>query len=473
MLELWIAVKEWLVAEAAWVIPLTAIIAALAVVIGWAKWPFKRDKPTQLAPETIDQIKPPQARDGPALTTPEFIRVRRELKADLEQELAEADDAEKAQLRARIAELESQIVNPEKSLAEARKRIADLERLLDREANHIGGDRIARAKAALEQGDYSLADDIFAEIEARNELAVQETARAAHGRGEVAEAEVRWHDAYTHYKRASELHETFDHLTAYARMTWRLAKGAEAISVQEQLVDWAKSEHGDDSAEYATQLNNLAGLVQAQGRYEEAERLYCTALEIDHATIGEGHPGYATRLNNLAHVIQAQGHFEEAERLYRVALKIGLTTIGKEHPAYAIRLTNLADVVRVQGRYVEAEALCREAVELDRATIGEGHPNYATHLNNLAAVVETQWRYEEAEALYREAQEIDLATIGGGHPEYAIRLGNLGRLLGQTGRPIEGRAMLEQALAIFRAALPLDHPHIAETQRRLKALPDD
>jgi len=73
-------------------------------------------------------------------------------------------------------------------------------------------------------------------------------------------------------------------------MTWRLAKGAEAISVQEQLVDWAKSEHGDDSAGYATQLNNLAGLVQAQGRYEEAERLYCTALEIDRATIGEGHP---------------------------------------------------------------------------------------------------------------------------------------------------------------------------------------
>ena len=64
-------------------------------------------------------------------------------------------------------------------------------------------------------------------------------------------------------------------------MTWRLAKGAEAISVQEQLVDWAKSEHGDDSAGYATQLNNLAGLVQAQGRYEEAERLYCTALEIE------------------------------------------------------------------------------------------------------------------------------------------------------------------------------------------------
>src|SRR6056297_2701386 len=146
---------------------LVAVLLFLGAIL---KWPFKRDKPTQLAPETIDQIKPPQARDGPALTVAEFIRLRRDLKADLEQDLAEADDAEKTQLRARIAELESQIANPDEALAEARKRIADLEALLDREGNHIGGDRIAEAKAALEQGDYSLADEIFAEIEARNEL---------------------------------------------------------------------------------------------------------------------------------------------------------------------------------------------------------------------------------------------------------------------------------------------------------------
>jgi succinate dehydrogenase/fumarate reductase flavoprotein subunit len=33
------------------------------------------------------------------------------------------------------------------------------------------------------------------------------------------------------------------------------------------------------------------------------------------------------------------------------------------------------------------------------------------------------------------------------------------------------RDVLEQALAIFRAALPADHQYIAETERRLAALP--
>jgi uncharacterized protein YnzC (UPF0291/DUF896 family) len=72
---------------------------------------------------------------------------------DLEDELTRAEKTEKLWLRAHIAELESQIATPDKSLAEAQKRITDLEALLDRSGNDIGGDRIKEAKAALEQGD--------------------------------------------------------------------------------------------------------------------------------------------------------------------------------------------------------------------------------------------------------------------------------------------------------------------------------
>ena len=352
----------------------------------WAilKWPFSKPKPTQLAPDTIDQIKPPQAKDGPALTVPEFIRLRRELKADLEVELAEAAEAEKSQLRARIAELESQIANPDEALAEAQKRIKALEALLDREANQIGADRIAEAKAALEHGDYSLADDIFAEIEAQNELAVQETARAAFGRGEVAEAEVRWGDAYTHYKRATDLHETFDHLSAYARMTWHLGKGPEAIPLHEKLVDWARSDHGVNSPEYATRLNNLAGVVQAQGRYAEAEGLFREALEIDREGVGEEHPDYATRLNNLAGVVQAQGRYAEAEGLFREALEIDREGVGEGHPEYAKHLNNLAGVLVKQGKPEAARALYEQALEVFRATLPPDHPYIAETERHLA-----------------------------------------------------------------------------------------
>src|SRR6056297_1017500 len=258
MLELWAAFKAWLIAESAWIAPLTGIGA---FVLAW-KWPFSKPKPTQLAPDTIDQIKPPQAKDGPALHVAEFIRLRRELKADLEAELAEAAEAEKSQLRARIAELEKHIANPDEALAEAQKRIKDLEALLDREANQIGADRIAEAKAALEQGDYSLADDIFAEIEARNELAVQETARAAYGRGEVAEAEVRWHDAHTHYANAARLDPSFENLFKAREYGWRAGQYTDAQRHGEALLALARKDGTQEQV--ARALNEHALTLEAQ-----------------------------------------------------------------------------------------------------------------------------------------------------------------------------------------------------------------
>src|SRR6056297_1086418 len=390
MLELWAAFKAWLIAESAWIAPLTGIGA---FVLAW-KWPFSKPKPTQLAPDTIDQIKPPQAKDGPALHVAEFIRLRRELKADLEAELAEAAEAEKSQLRARIAELEKQIANPDAALAEAQKRIADLEALLDREANQIGADRIAEAKAALEQGDYSLADDIFAEIEAKNELAVQETARAAYGRGEVAEAEVRWGDAHKHYANAARLDPSFDNLFKAREYAWRAGDYAAAHLYGEALLAFARKDGTQERLALA--LNEHAVTVQAQGRYADAEGLFREALEIGRATIGEGHPDYASGLSNLAEVVRAQGRYAEAEGLYREAMEIDRATIGEGHPGYAIHLNNLAGVVQAQGRHDEAEELYRKALEIDRVTIGERHPDYAIHLNNLALVVEAQRRYAEA-----------------------------------------------------------------------------
>ena len=386
----------------------------------------------------------------------------------LEASLADAHQEEKDLLQRQIAELQTQIANPEKSLAEARKRISDLEALLDREANHIGGDRIAEAKAALEEGDYSLADDIFAEIESRNELAVQETARAAYGRGEVAEAEVRWQDAARRYADAARLTPGFDTLFKAREYAWRAGHLDAAHRCGTDLVAFARKEGTQE--QIATALNEHAITLQAQGRVAEAEALYREALEIDRKTIGEAHPDYAIRLNNLAGVVEDQGRYAEAETLYREALEIGRKTIGEAHPDYGTRLNNLAGVVKVRGRYAEAEGLYREALEIGRKTIGEAHPDYAIRLNNLAGVVASQEQFAEAEALYWQALEITRDALGEVHPSYAIRLVNLGSLLVKSDRVEEGREMLERALAIFRAALPPDHPHIASTQHYLDAL---
>ena len=69
-----------------------------------------------------------------------------------------------------------------------------------------------------------------------------------------------------------------------------------------------------------------------QGRYAEAEGPHREALEIDRATIGEGHPQYARHLNNLAGVLAKQGKLEEAQPLLEQALKILRATLPPDHP---------------------------------------------------------------------------------------------------------------------------------------------
>jgi tetratricopeptide (TPR) repeat protein len=323
-----------------------ALIAIVETVFKPFRKIFGRTETVKLDDETKAAIAPVQANDITTLTVPEFIRLRRELKADIERDLEAADESEKSTLRAQIADLEAQIANPDEALVVANKRIADLEDILERAGNDIGGDRIIAAKAALEKGDYSIADDIFAEIEAREEMAVQNAARAAFGRGEVAEAQVRWHDAYTHYKRAVHLHETTDHLKSFSMMAWRMGKREEAVAADEKLVSRAKTDFGGGSKEHAVQLNNLGTGVRDQGRYAEAEGLFREALRIDADTIGTAHPYYAKDLNNLGvNMVYHKKKFTEAHDLLKQALVIRKATLPADHPDIAGTEGSIAAII--------------------------------------------------------------------------------------------------------------------------------
>ena len=61
------------------------------------------------------------------------------------------------------------------------------------------------------------------------------------------------------------------------------------------------------------------------------------ALGIDEASYGPDHPNVATDLNNLAQLLQATNRLGEAEPLMRRALGIDEASYGPDHPNVAIR----------------------------------------------------------------------------------------------------------------------------------------
>ncbi len=230
---------------------------------------------------------------------------------------------------------------------------------------------------------------------------------------------------------------------------------------------WARFHLPAGHPAIATSLNDLANVVQAQGRYGEAEGLHREALEIGRQALPPGHPAIAVSLNNLAQAVSAQGRYDEAKGLHREALEIRREALPPGHPVNGASLDNLAGVVFVQGRYEEAEGLHREALEIFRKARPPGHPDIATSVSNLATVVRAQGRYQEAEGLNREALEIRREALPAGHPAIANSLNNLAKAVFAQGRNEEAEGLHREALEISRQALPAAHPAIAVSLNNL------
>ena len=103
---------------------------------------------------------------------------------------------------------------------------------------------------------------------------------------------------------------------------------------------------GTEHPAYATRLNNLAGLLQATGRYEEAEPLFRQAMEIRGAALGTDHPDYAGSLNNLAGLLARTERAGEARGLYAEALGVFRAALGAAHPHTRRVAGNYADLLR-------------------------------------------------------------------------------------------------------------------------------
>ncbi len=215
-----------------------------------------------------------------------FTDLQKRLRDGARTELAQAHGYERKRLEEKIDALNQRLANPDEALAQQQAIIVRLEDQLSRRSNEIGGDDLAAAKAAVDQGDFAKAKALFETLNSRTTPDVRANADANFALGQIAEAEIRWHDAYAHYKRATSLSDDLEHLAAYAGMTWRLHLTDEALPLYQRLCEDAKSAFGDKSPEYATDLNNFACVVDAKGRYAEAEGLYRQVLAIDRVTIG-------------------------------------------------------------------------------------------------------------------------------------------------------------------------------------------
>jgi hypothetical protein len=79
-------------------------------------------------------------------------------------------------------------------------------------------------------------------------------------------------------------------------------------------------------------MNNLANVLDSQGRYEEAEAMHRQELAICEKVLGREHPDTLTSLYCLAHLLAKQGCYKESLALYDRACAGYNIVLGEDHP---------------------------------------------------------------------------------------------------------------------------------------------
>ncbi|HWB82091.1 MAG TPA: tetratricopeptide repeat protein, partial [Nannocystaceae bacterium] len=265
-----------------------------------------------------------------------------------------------------------------------------------------------------------------------------------------------------------------DTLAARALADTVFVIGAQQSHTDEGLI-WAR--HAEAAADRIgdpiarAKLLNIRGLVlSTAGRFDEAERDLLEALAIREREFGAEHIDVSGSLSNLAGVLEAQGRDEEAIAIYDRAREIDIALVGPDHPRTGAVLTNSAKVLLELGRTDDSLAAARRAEQIFRATLPPGHPNIAAAVGNVASALWAKDDFVGAMAAATEQLHINEERLGPDNPELAIAHHNLGVIADDSGDAKAAREHFERAIVLYERNFGPLHPELAGPLTSLGAI---
>jgi tetratricopeptide (TPR) repeat protein len=275
----------------------------------------------------------------------------------------------------------------------------------------------------------------------------------------VRRIEARYPEASELYERALKLRGADPSLLARMAL---LAQDMGELDRGERLARQALELFGGaDTAESAAARANLAGVLELQGKLDEAQQELRIALAMQERLLTAGHIALASTLDKLGLAYKLQGNLTDAERHYHRAL-----AIHRAHsptPQMASALNNLGAVLLARRKTRESRDALREAIAVWERLLGPDHPNVAAGLTNLALTLQARREYDEAEAAIERARVIVEARYPAGHTKIGLNLNHRASLAAARKRYAEAEILLLQAIPM----LPAGHVDLAQARINL------
>jgi len=205
---------------------------------------------------------------------------------------------------------------------------------------------------------------------------LMEAAKSALASGSYSEAEV----LYARALGTGEQQHGDDDLSLVSALTGLgttrvLAGRAEAGEpVLSRALAISETRLGSNHPNVALLLNELSRLYLKQSAYGFAEPLLMRLLALKRAK-GDGHPEVATVLASLGVVHHALGRYETAEQVWRTVVDIRERTLAPNHFSIATALEHLAETCSARGEPSEALQAYARALTIRQANLGPEHPS--------------------------------------------------------------------------------------------------
>ncbi|XP_022846832.1 kinesin light chain 3 isoform X2 [Olea europaea var. sylvestris] len=185
-----------------------------------------------------------------------------------------------------------------------------------------------------------------------------------------------------------------------------------------------------------------------QGKLEQAERFFLSAIQEAKEGFGERDPHVAAACNNLAELYRVKKAFDKAEPLYVEAIDILEECFGRDDIRVGAALHNLGQFYLVQRKLEKARVCYERSLKIKRRVLGEAHPDYADTIYHLGTVLYLQGKEKDSEDLILDSIRI-LEDGGQGESILCIRrLQYLAQIYTKANRFTDAEILLRKILHI-------------------------
>ena len=217
-----------------------------------------------------------------------------------------------------------------------------------------------------------------------------------------------------------------------------------------------RRELGPDHADTLRSLYHVAGFLELEERFAEAEAEYRRAFLGLGVALGALHIDTRHAQVGVIRTLRLQQRHEEAGREVDLALRRGVER-ASEDAAHADLFIEKARLALVRGDLDEAETLMHRTYEIRRRLLGPDDNDTLTALNDRGIIRSRLGRLDEAEADLAEVVARREALLGRRHPHTMIAMNNLALVNRRMGRLDEAEVMYRELLDVRRRVSGEDH----------------